>query len=155
MQHQFHWRGRQSLVDKRLTKFNHSSISRQNKNNLTKKVAEDSATFCDSHRIQTCNLLIRSQMLYSVELANRNYERTNKTCDSHRIQTCNLLIRSQMLYSVELANLFLRLRMQSYYFIPKLQNVFWIIFITFNQCIIYQWFKFDTIFYFAYWDKKG
>ncbi len=26
--------------------------------------------FCDSHRIQTCNLLIRSQMLYSVELAN-------------------------------------------------------------------------------------
>ena len=27
--------------------------------------------FGDSHRIQTCNLLIRSQMLYSVELANR------------------------------------------------------------------------------------
>ena len=27
--------------------------------------------FCDSHRIQTYNLLIRSQMLYSVELANR------------------------------------------------------------------------------------
>ena len=26
----------------------------------------------DSHRIQTCNLLIRSQMLYSVELASRN-----------------------------------------------------------------------------------
>ena len=26
---------------------------------------------CDSHRIQTCNLLIRSQMLYSVELANQ------------------------------------------------------------------------------------
>ncbi len=25
----------------------------------------------DSHRIQTCNLLIRSQMLYSVELANQ------------------------------------------------------------------------------------
>ena len=24
--------------------------------------------FCDSCRIQTCNLLIRSQMLYSVEL---------------------------------------------------------------------------------------
>ena len=24
--------------------------------------------FCDSYRIQTCNLLIRSQMLYSVEL---------------------------------------------------------------------------------------
>ena len=28
------------------------------------------AISCDSHRIQTCNLLIRSQMLYSVELAN-------------------------------------------------------------------------------------
>ena len=28
------------------------------------------AYFRDSHRIQTCNLLIRSQMLYSVELAN-------------------------------------------------------------------------------------
>ena len=29
--------------------------------------------FCDSHRIQTCNLLIRSQMLYSVELANQPF----------------------------------------------------------------------------------
>ena len=29
--------------------------------------------FCDSHRIQTCNLLIRSQMLYSVELANHRF----------------------------------------------------------------------------------
>ena len=27
--------------------------------------------FSDSHRIQTCNLLIRSQMLYSVELGSR------------------------------------------------------------------------------------
>ena len=27
---------------------------------------------CDSDRIQTCNLLIRSQMLYSVELRSRN-----------------------------------------------------------------------------------
>ncbi len=26
---------------------------------------------CDSYRIQTCNLLIRSQMLYSVELMSR------------------------------------------------------------------------------------
>ncbi len=26
---------------------------------------------CDSYRIQTCNLLIRSQMLYSVELRSR------------------------------------------------------------------------------------
>ena len=54
----------------------------------------------DSHRIQTCNLLIRSQMLYSVELAS-----LVAYGDSHRIQTCNLLIRSQMLYSVELASL--------------------------------------------------
>ena len=28
--------------------------------------------FCDSDRIQTCNLLIRSQMLYSVELRSRS-----------------------------------------------------------------------------------
>ena len=37
----------------------------------TKKQAEtrvDFRLFCDSYRIQTCNLLIRSQMLYSVEL---------------------------------------------------------------------------------------
>ena len=27
----------------------------------------------DSYRIQTCNLLIRSQMLYSVELRSRSY----------------------------------------------------------------------------------
>ena len=61
-----------------------------------------SSLFCDSHRIQSYNLLIRSQMLYSVELANQ-YEILEK-CDSHRIQTYNLLIRSQILYSVELAN---------------------------------------------------
>ena len=30
----------------------------------------DNCDFSDSHRLQTCNLLIRSQMLYSVELAN-------------------------------------------------------------------------------------
>ena len=35
----------------------------------TKKgIKFDSLDFCDSYRIQTCNLLIRSQMLYSVEL---------------------------------------------------------------------------------------
>ena len=35
----------------------------------TKKgIKIDSLDFCDSYRIQTCNLLIRSQMLYSVEL---------------------------------------------------------------------------------------
>ena len=60
----------------------------------------------DSYRIQTCNLLIRSQMLYSVELRSRSknyyYYEISLNCDSYRIQTCNLLIRSQMLYSVEL-----------------------------------------------------
>ena len=29
--------------------------------------------FCDSDRIQTCNLLIRSQMLYSVELRSLHF----------------------------------------------------------------------------------
>ena len=58
---------------------------------------------CDSDRIQTCNLLIRSQMLYSVELRSQIVKQIfMKYRDSDRIQTCNLLIRSQMLYSVEL-----------------------------------------------------
>ena len=35
-----------------------------------KKSSRGGELLCDSHRIQTCNLLIRSQMLYSVELAN-------------------------------------------------------------------------------------
>ena len=30
--------------------------------------------FCDSDRIQTCNLLIRSQMLYSVELRSQTFK---------------------------------------------------------------------------------
>ena len=60
---------------------------------------------CDPDRIQTCNLLIRSQMLYSVELRDQAF------CDPDRIQTCNLLIRSQMLYSVEPRGLLL-LRLQ-------------------------------------------
>ena len=61
--------------------------------------------FCDSYRIQTYNLLIRSQMLYSVELRSHAKCRNIfflEICDSYRIQTYNLLIRSQMLYSVEL-----------------------------------------------------
>ncbi len=29
--------------------------------------------FCDAYRIQTCNLLIRSQMLYSVELMRQTF----------------------------------------------------------------------------------
>ena len=36
-----------------------------------------SSLFCDSDRIQTCNLLIRSQMLYSVELRSQTLELFN------------------------------------------------------------------------------
>ena len=77
-----------------------------NKNRYIKK--RISQLFCeilrDSDRIQTCNLLIRSQMLYSVELRSRFPQTAFQfhESDSDRIQTCNLLIRSQMLYSVEL-----------------------------------------------------
>ena len=39
--------------------------------NKKKGIRIDSLDFCDSYRIQTCNLLIRSQMLYSVELRSR------------------------------------------------------------------------------------
>ncbi len=70
-------------------------------NNTKRAVGNSGGSFCDSYRIQTCNLLIRSQMLYSVELRSR----FGFICDSYRIQTCNLLIRSQMLYSVELRSL--------------------------------------------------
>ena len=63
----------------------------------------------DPDRIQTYNLLIRSQMLYSVELPGRSMVTHTPRqpvrlsgSDSDRIQTYNLLIRSQMLYSVEL-----------------------------------------------------
>ena len=65
------------------------------------------ASLRDPDRIQTCNLLIRSQMLYSVELRNRATALGGSWgSDSDRIQTCNLLIRSQMLYSVELRSLY-------------------------------------------------
>ncbi len=36
------------------------------------QIIEFANRFCDSDRIQTCNLLIRSQMLYSVELRSRS-----------------------------------------------------------------------------------
>ncbi len=64
----------------------------------------------DSCRIQTCNLLIRSQMLYSIELTSRRIKIYRDSC---RIQTCNLLIRSQMLYSIELTNHAQRFRFAS------------------------------------------
>ena len=70
---------------------------------LYKYLVED---LCDRDRIQTCNRLIRSQLLYSVEL--RGHCKTNRTSfgsDRDRIQTCNRLIRSQLLYSVELRGL--------------------------------------------------
>ena len=62
----------------------------------------------DSYRIQTYNLLIRSQMLYSVELRSQQNRLIQMKCDSYRIQTYNLLIRSQMLYSVELRSRYFR-----------------------------------------------
>ena len=34
--------------------------------------------FCDRDRIQTCNRLIRSQLLYSVELRGQSFIQTNK-----------------------------------------------------------------------------
>ena len=68
-------------------------------------------SFCDSAGIQTRNLLIRSQMLYSVELQSHFYGFAIE-CDSAGIQTRNLLIRSQMLYSVELRSLISYLRVQ-------------------------------------------
>ena len=58
--------------------------------------------FCDRDRIQTCNRLIRSQLLYSVELRGQFFQYFNQKSDRDRIQTCNRLIRSQLLYSVEL-----------------------------------------------------
>ena len=76
---------------------------------------------CDRDRIQTCNRLIRSQLLYSVELRGQHlFLKSDRdriqTCnrlirsqllksDRDRIQTCNRLIRSQLLYSVELRGL--------------------------------------------------
>ena len=53
------------------------------------------------------------------------------SCDSGGIQTHNLLIRSQMLYSVELRSLrafCFVLRVQSYCFFLKPQNIFAIFF---------------------------
>ncbi len=58
--------------------------------------------FRDRDRIQTCNRLIRSQLLYSVELRGQSILNLTRIGDHDRIQTCNRLIRSQLLYSVEL-----------------------------------------------------
>ena len=87
---------------------------------------------CDSGGIQTHNLLIRSQMLYSVELRNQSvfffciFRNQTYDCDSGGIQTHNLLIRSQMLYSVELRNrrlaLISEMRCKGTHFLRNHQN---------------------------------
>ena len=41
---------------------------------------KSSSNVCDSGRIQTCNLLIRSQMLYSVELRSQTLFALWKRC---------------------------------------------------------------------------
>ena len=46
---------------------NNGKRKRKNRIRIT-----SNAVFRDSHRTQTCNLLIRSQMLYSIELGSRN-----------------------------------------------------------------------------------
>ena len=50
---------------------------------------------CDSYRIQTCNLLIRSQMLYSVELRSRFA--TAKLQIIFQIQTFSLIFLKKIL----------------------------------------------------------
>ena len=52
---------------------------------------------CDPHRIQTCNLLIRSQMLYSVELAGQHL--TEKWGGRWRIRTADPLLVRQTLWT--------------------------------------------------------
>ena len=77
---------------------------KKQKESLIRSIWDKTFRECDSYRIQTYNLLIRSQMLYSVELRSRSFLRDGplQMSDSYRIQPYNLLIRSQMLYSVEL-----------------------------------------------------
>ena len=82
----------------------HQSASKFQQYKMKKSRIVESSTmrelmFSDLRGIQTHNLLIRSQMLYSVELGGQW-----KVGDSRGIQTHNLLIRSQMLYSVELGS---------------------------------------------------
>ncbi len=86
--------------------------SRYKKKSVEMIVSQRFLFLCDRDRIQTCNRLIRSQLLYSVELRGQSLYfclNFNSDSDRDRIQTCNRLIRSQLLYSVEL-------RGQSLYF---------------------------------------
>ena len=79
--------------------------SRYKKKSVEMIVSQRFLFLCDRDRIQTCNRLIRSQLLYSVELRGQSLYfclNFNSDSDRDRIQTCNRLIRSQLLYSVEL-----------------------------------------------------
>ena len=51
----------------------------------------------DSYRIQTCNLLIRSQMLYSVELRSRFRTRTSVDVLAKLLSDDSLLLDSSLL----------------------------------------------------------
>ena len=60
-----------NLSTRQLVNYPYKGKSLENK----KKEHSFEYSFCDSDRIQTCNLLIRSQVLYSVELRNHYYGR--------------------------------------------------------------------------------
>ena len=53
-----------TLTPKNLLSHPNSGLTQEN----TKKTIFSDSLFCDRDRIQTCNRLIRSQLLYSVEL---------------------------------------------------------------------------------------
>ena len=71
---------------------------------MKKGNALSSIPLCDSDRIQTCNLLIRSQVLYSVEL--RNHKTMVATTEKPKLQSLiasakvGLLIGSAKSFSV-------------------------------------------------------
>ena len=57
----------QIIPAKNLLSHPNSGLTQEN----TKKTIFSDSLFCDRDRIQTCNRLIRSQLLYSVELRDR------------------------------------------------------------------------------------
>ena len=60
--------------------------------------------FCDSYRIQTCNLLIRSQMLYSVELRSHVACLTFATAKVYPFfDICNTFIKNKFVTFVEIS----------------------------------------------------
>ena len=70
---------------------------------------KSSSNVCDSGRIQTCNLLIRSQMLYSVEL------------------------RSLLLLSIKCCSLIASAKVRIYFETPKYLRTFFDIFFNFSS----------------------